>query len=91
MMIFFLIAILLWLIPIWVGSVVGKSRGRQGLGILLAILAGWIGVLIVAVLGPTEEAQRAQILSQGFECPFCREPVRQGAIVCPHCRRDLPV
>lgn len=24
------------------------------------------------------------------DCPFCAEPVRYAAAVCPHCRRDLP-
>jgi hypothetical protein len=25
------------------------------------------------------------------ECPFCREPMRRDASVCPHCRRESPV
>jgi hypothetical protein len=23
-------------------------------------------------------------------CPFCIEPIKEAAVVCPHCRRDLP-
>ena len=24
------------------------------------------------------------------DCPFCAEPVRKAAVLCPHCRSDLP-
>lgn len=24
------------------------------------------------------------------DCPFCAEPVRNAAVLCPHCRSDLP-
>ena len=24
------------------------------------------------------------------DCPFCAEPVRIAAVLCPHCRSDLP-
>jgi predicted amidophosphoribosyltransferase len=24
------------------------------------------------------------------ECPYCREPVRLGAALCPHCRSEQP-
>ena len=24
------------------------------------------------------------------DCPFCTEPVRIAAVLCPHCRSDLP-
>jgi len=89
-LIFIVVAFILWVAPIWLATVVGAQRGRKGLGFALGFFLGWIGVLIVALLGPTSEAARTEILKTGFPCPFCREPVRQGATVCPHCQRDLP-
>ncbi len=85
-----LFVLILWVAPIWAAASLGKSRGRLGLGLLLGIVLGWIGVLLIAVLGQTPEAQRAALLKEGFPCPFCQEPVRNGATVCPHCQRDLP-
>lgn len=29
-------------------------------------------------------------VSRGSPCPFCAEKIKAEAIVCPHCRRDLP-
>ena len=85
-----LMLLVFWVAPIWVATSIGKSRGRQLLGFLLGIVLGWIGVIIIAVLEPTAEFRREMDLKDGFPCPFCMEPVRTGASVCPHCRRDLP-
>ena len=86
----FLLVMVLWVIPIILGAALGSQKGRAGLGVALGIFLGWIGVGIIAVISPTLEARRATALSQGFACPFCQEPVRQGATVCPHCQRDVP-
>lgn len=56
-------SILLWILPIVVGSLVGNRKGRLALGLVLAILLGWIGVIIIAVVPPS----RAERLRRGRE------------------------
>lgn len=85
-----LMVLVFWVAPIWIAASLGKSRGRYLLGFVLGIALGWIGVIIIAILEPTAEFRREMDLQEGFPCPFCMEPVRNGASVCPHCRRDLP-
>ncbi len=82
--------LIFWVAPIFVAGSLGRTRGRYLLGFVLGIVLGWIGVIIIAVLEPTSEIRREMDLQNGFPCPFCMEPVRNGASVCPHCRRDLP-
>jgi hypothetical protein len=68
-----------WIAPIFVGQQIGSRKGRAGWA--WGLLLGWIGVIIVAAMSPTDT----------HECPWCREPVRLGAAVCPHCHRDVSV
>ncbi len=84
-----MVIILLWITPLTLAGWVGSQKGRQGLGLTLGVLLGWLGLLIIALIPPTAEGRRAEALRHGFACPFCQEPVRQGATVCPHCQRDL--
>jgi hypothetical protein len=75
-------AIILWVIPIFVGISIGRSKGRAGWA--YGLFLGWIGVLILALLSPVKDS------STGFrECPFCKEQIRWDAVVCPHCQRDV--
>jgi predicted lipid-binding transport protein (Tim44 family) len=43
---------------LWLGHYIGATKGRGGLGVLLAFLLGPIGLLIVAVMPPTDEKRR---------------------------------
>jgi hypothetical protein len=40
--------VVLWVIPILVASSQGKAKGREGA--VYGVLAGWLGVLILALL-----------------------------------------
>jgi len=86
---FFLFGLFMWIAPIWISVHLGHTKGHALLGWLVGLLLGWIGVIIMLVVSPSIEAQRQEALAWGFACPFCKEPVRHGAIVCPHCQRDL--
>jgi len=55
--------IVVWVLAsIIVGTLVGSRKGRGGTGFVLALLLGWIGVIITACLSPTieEQTRRAQ-------------------------------
>lgn len=77
-------AIILWIVPIFVAHSIGKPKRREGgyYGLLL----GWIGVLVIAILPPLAPKGG----SSHRECPFCKEPMRVDASVCPHCRHESP-
>lgn len=69
------VAVLLGLIP----ALIARSRGGPFgffwfLGTVLFPVA-----LIMAVAA--KDGRR--------KCPFCAEPVRSEAVVCPHCQRDI--
>jgi hypothetical protein len=40
-----------------VGYLIGKTRGRGGLGFVLGFLLSWVGWIIVLLLGRTPEAE----------------------------------
>jgi hypothetical protein len=82
--------VLLWVTPFIVALHIGERKGREGVAFALGFCLGWLGVLIIALTTPTDAARRTHALRNGFACPFCQEPVRTGATVCPHCQRDLP-
>jgi len=42
---------------LFLGMIIGGSRGFTGLGLFLGLLLGPLGVLIVAVMKPTPEVQ----------------------------------
>jgi hypothetical protein len=44
-------------ICLFLGMIIGGSKGFTGLGIFLGLLLGPLGVLIVAVMKPTPEVQ----------------------------------
>jgi hypothetical protein len=46
-----------WFAPIGLGALLGNSKGRLAMGLVLGIVLGWIGVIIVACVPPTRAAQ----------------------------------
>lgn len=72
--------IFLWLvINAVVGAAIGARKNMVAGAIALAIFLGPIGWIIALV-----------IEGDFRKCPFCAENVKDEAIVCPHCQRDLP-
>lgn len=72
----------LWFVCGIVSAVISGNRGGSaGVGCLwfmLGIVLGPLGVLLAAVAA-----------GSGYQCPHCKEDVKQGASICPHCRTGL--
>ena len=64
---------------ILVAYAIGKPKGRSASWGLLGI----IGLLIVFLLPPKTGTGVLE------ECPHCREPMKIGASVCPHCQSKI--
>lgn len=78
-----------WLICGFAAAVVGWSKGRNGcLWFVGGVLLGPIGLLMVGFMPKVEP--KAPPAPPMRICPFCAEEVQLAAIVCKHCRRDLP-
>ena len=70
-----IVAIVIGLLP----ASIAQSKGDN-------FFVWWAyGTLLFIVALP-----HALIMAPTKTCPFCAEPIRPGATVCPHCQRDLP-
>lgn len=68
-----------WIVSFIVCVIVGQRKHRPG---VLYGLFGPAGVLVLLATAANREATHR-------ECPHCREPVKVGAAVCPHCQREI--
>lgn len=63
----------------------GASATLAGTAIVAPPLSALAAVGLIAVAAKTKNAAEGRRVA----CTHCGEPVRPGALVCPHCREDL--
>jgi hypothetical protein len=66
-----------------IGYLIGRGKGKGGLGFVLGLFLGFIGWIIIAVI-PGESQVNFQI--QKRRCKRCRRVIPKGAVGCRDCR-----
>ena len=80
---------LIWIGLGIIGSLIASGKGNSGCGgFALGVLLGPIGILIALFSSDNEKVKR-QRSGDTKKCPYCAEYVKEDAVVCKHCGRDL--
>lgn len=64
--------LIFWVAPWVIGGLVGSRKGHVALGIVLGVLLGWIGVIIIAFVRPTQ----AELVRRERERMLARQQAR---------------
>lgn len=85
--------VILLLCLAFIPAIIANSKGRNfWLWYLYGVLIFIVALVHALCLSKSPQIKEQELKNNGYkECPFCREMVKEGAIVCPHCRRDLPI
>ena len=76
--------VLLIILEIKIGKAIGKRLSRESgliLGIILIVLGVTIFIGIPIIIYSSKGTKK---------CPFCANSIKEDAIVCQYCHRDLP-
>ena len=68
-----------------VGSIIAIRKGRSPIWWFILCALFPLLIVVIALLAP--------MASKGYtkKCPYCAEIIKEGAIVCKHCNRELPI
>ena len=88
------VSIFLWFFLSLLAADIAANKGRSGLFVFLAsmLLSPLIGLLLAIVQNPDQLAlDRKEIRSGRLKrCPYCAELIKSKAILCSHCRTEMP-
>lgn len=68
-----------WIVCAIISAIIGATKGELLTGLFWGFILGPIGIVITIV-------RRGDAYD---ECPYCVEPVRKGAVKCPHCKSRI--
>ena len=83
-----------WLLFSIIPAIIASNKGRSGvawffLSLLLSpLFAGLLVLVLSPVAKPTPSVQGAPPPDR-IPCSLCKEPVKLGAVRCPHCQGDI--
>lgn len=71
--------VVLWLLSIIITTYIGAKKGNAVAAFFVGLFFGPLGIIFAALSGDKHR----------HPCPYCRELVKDGASICPHCRKEL--